>query len=60
MSRRLTGSALKVVVGLFAMVAFAALPTGCSKKCCGGCKTAKGDCKPGCTKPCCKKAEQGK
>lgn len=55
MGRRWTGSALKVVVGLFAVAAFAALPTGCAKKCCSGCKMTKSNCPAGCTKPCCKK-----
>ena len=55
MNRRWTHSVLRVVVGVFAVAAFAALPTGCSKKCCSGCKTSKGNCAPGCTKPCCKK-----
>ena len=55
MNRRWTSSALKIAVGLLAVVAFAALPVGCASKCCSGCKTAKKNCPPGCTKPCCKK-----
>jgi len=60
MHRRLTGSLLKVVVGLFAVAAFATLPVGCAKQRCGGCKMAKKKCPPGCKKPCCAKKNQKK
>jgi hypothetical protein len=58
MSRSWTNSLLKAAVGLFAVTAFMALPAGCASKRCGPCaqSTAK-KCGPGCTKPCCQKAE---
>ena len=48
------------MLGVFCMVALLTGPIGCAgSKCCGKCSKTAGQpaskCKPGCTKPCCKK-----
>jgi len=57
MNRRWTRMIGRVLVSVFAATALATIPTGCcgSGKC-GGCKHS-AECPPGCSQPCCKKAE---
>ena len=46
----------KVAVGVICVLAISTTSVGCACKRCGPCASAK-KCPPGCTKPCCKKAD---
>jgi hypothetical protein len=56
MKRSMFRTLAKISVGLVCVLAFTTANVGCANKNCKPCHSAK-NCPPGCTKPCCKKAD---